>query len=278
MSWRMHVVHTTVHSYAGEVVSSYNEARMVPLTLPSQICLDARVHVEPPAALTTYSDYWGTLVNSFDIHHPHRALTVQSRSLVESHAPSPPPEGVSWNDMLSGSVRDQFGELLEFTHYAPRLDDKHATEGLRRATPRETAHTVMEWVGDQLHYEPGVTDVTTTGLQALRRGRGVCQDFAHLGLAALRGLGIPARYVSGYLHPSSHGHIDVPIDAQGHAWVEWWDGGWMGWDVTHRITTGQRHVIVARGRDYADVVPLKGVYHGAPPAAHQVEVVITRKC
>lgn len=276
MSWRLQIVHTTVHSYAGEVVSSYNEARMVPLSLPNQTCLDARVQVEPAATLSSYSDYWGTVVNTFDIQHPHRSLTVRSRAIVETGLPGPVADGVRWPDILSEQVQDRYGELLESTHYAPRLEDAEIVQSLWRETPSETARTISEWVVDQLGYEPGVTDVTTTAPEALRRGRGVCQDFAHLSLAVLRALGIPARYVSGYLHPDSDGQLGLPVEGQGHAWVEWWDGGWVGWDVTHDCPAGERHVIVARGRDYADVVPLKGIYHGAPASSHEVAVAITR--
>jgi len=104
----------------------------------------------------------------------------------------------------------------------------------------------------------------------------VCQDFTHLTLAVLRGMGIPARYVSGYLHPSKAAEVGTVSTGESHAWVEAWTGDWWGFDPTHLGPVGERHVVVGRGRDYADVSPLKGVYHGAPAEALTVSVEITR--
>jgi len=92
----------------------------------------------------------------------------------------------------------------------------------------------------------------------------------------LRGMGIPARYVSGYLHPKPDAEHGETVEGQSHAWVEWWCGGWEGYDPTNGVPTGVRHVIVARGREYADVTPLKGMYHGAPSSELGVSVQVTR--
>ena len=125
-------------------------------------------------------------------------------------------------------------------------------------------------------YEPGATSVRTTLTELLELRKGVCQDFAHLALGVLRSLGIPARYVSGYLHPLEDATIGETVEGQGHAWIEWWCGDWHPWDPTHGQPAGERHVLVGRGRDYADVPPLKGIYQGAPSIAHEVSVAITR--
>ncbi len=143
--------------------------------------------------------------------------------------------------------------------------------------PAAAARTAVDWVRDRLRYEIGATDVTTPADSALSRGKGVCQDFAHLALGLLRSLGIPGRYVSGYLHPKEDGEIGETVEGQGHAWIEWWCGAWTAWDPTHGQPVGHRHVLVGRGRDYADVPPLKGIYQGAPSIAHEVTVAITRK-
>jgi transglutaminase-like putative cysteine protease len=278
MSWRVSIEHTTRHRYAGDVGSSYNEARIVPLTVLGQVCVTARVDVEPEAQLFRYRDYWGALVHSFDLHQPHDSLTVTGRSTVETDAARPQPDAaVGWDALAGPAALDRFAELLEPTSYVPRLSEAgDIVEGCRCATPDETAQSVATWVGEHLGYEPGVTDVTTSAVEALRRGRGVCQDFAHLTLALLRAAGIPSRYVSGYLHPNPDAEVGETVEGQSHAWVEWWCGDWAGWDPTHRGPIGERHIIVARGRDYADVVPLKGVYHGAPARSHEVNVSITR--
>jgi transglutaminase-like putative cysteine protease len=278
MTWRMSIVHTTTHRYAGAVGSSYNEARIVPPTLARQACTSARVEVEPEATLYQYRDYWGTVVHGFDLHQPHATMTVRGRSTVETTAaPSHHGAPIGWAELGADGVHDRFAELLEPTPYVPRVPRAdEIIDALRRTTPDGTAQAVVGWVGENLRYEPGATDVTTSAEEVLARGRGVCQDFAHLTLALLRCAGIPARYVSGYLHPDPRAAVGETVAGQGHAWVEWWGGDWAGWDPTHCEPISERHVIVARGRDYADVVPLKGVYHGAPAASHEVSVAITR--
>jgi transglutaminase-like putative cysteine protease len=106
--------------------------------------------------------------------------------------------------------------------------------------------------------------------------QGVCQDFAHLTLGALRSLGIPARYVSGYLHPRPDAALGETVEGQSHAWVEWWAGEWVPYDSTHSGPIGEDHVLVARGRDYGDVSPLTGVYAGAAASELFVTVEVTR--
>ena len=111
---------------------------------------------------------------------------------------------------------------------------------------------------------------------ALALGRGVCQDFVHASIAVLRAAGIPARYASGYLHPNADADIGETVVGQSHAWLEAWVGEWLAADPTNGAEVGPRHVLVAHGRDYGDVVPLKGVFHGPPGAAVGVRVAITR--
>jgi transglutaminase-like putative cysteine protease len=125
-------------------------------------------------------------------------------------------------------------------------------------------------------YEPGSTYVSTCATEALATGAGVCQDFAHVAIALLRAAGIPTRYVSGYLHPSADAGLGEPVDGQSHAWIETWDGEWFGDDVTNGIPCGERHIIVARARDYADVTPLKGIIQSDSPTRLTVGVTLTR--
>jgi transglutaminase-like putative cysteine protease len=282
LSWRIAIEHSTTHTYAHEVSASYNEARVIPLTLPRQICLDARVEIHPAARAYRYWDYWGSVVTAFDIHTPHTELTVVGTSVVET---SPPPAAApvaSWAEVASPAAVDEHAELLAPTEYAPLgagaldeldqlIDDLRGLPG-----PDAAARQATEWVRSRLRYQTGATDVHTSALEALQQGQGVCQDFAHVTLSLLRSLGIPARYASGYLHPSPDASVGEAVFGQSHAWVEWWCGDWKAWDPTHGVAIGERHVLVARGRDYADVPPLKGIYHGAPAVAHHVEVELTR--
>ncbi len=119
--------------------------------------------------------------------------------------------------------------------------------------------------------------MSTTAPEAWARGQGVCQDFAHVTLAVLRGMGVPARYVSGYVHPMLDAEIGETVKGESHAWVEAWLGAWEPIDATSDDpAVGERHVMVARGRDYGDVTPLKGVFTGAESPAPVVTVELAR--
>jgi len=277
MSWRVSVSHSTTHRYAQEVIHSYNEARLIPPTISGQTCLESRVDVSPRARLSRYTDYWGSLVDSFDIHSPHTVLKVESGATVETSAQRESNDDLSWEEIRSESVTERFAELLSTTLLVPGFpEEAEEVRGLESSGPRAAARAAVDWVRDSLSYETGATDVTTAADVALESGKGVCQDFAHLALGVLRSIGIPARYVSGYLHPSEDAAIGETVEGQGHAWIERWCGEWHPWDPTHGLPAGERHVLVGRGRDYADVPPLKGIYQGAPSIAHEVSVSITR--
>ncbi|HWJ85745.1 MAG TPA: transglutaminase family protein, partial [Cellulomonas sp.] len=130
---------------------------------------------------------------------------------------------------------------------------------------------------DHLDYIPGATSVHTPAAEAWAARAGVCQDVAHLAVGALRALGIPARYVSGYLHPDQDSEVGQTVSGESHAWVEWWAGDWVPFDPTNRIPAGSHHVVLARGRSYDDVPPLRGIYAGRGTQELAVAVEITRE-
>jgi transglutaminase-like putative cysteine protease len=143
--------------------------------------------------------------------------------------------------------------------------------------PAETALAISNHVHDSMTYEPGSTGVQTSAAEAWSARRGVCQDYAHLVIGALRHVGIPARYVSGYLHPLSDAALGEPVVGESHAWVEWWLGEWVGHDPTNSTFVRDQHVTIGCGREYADVPPIKGVVAGTPLRTDlSVEVQITR--
>jgi transglutaminase-like putative cysteine protease len=275
VTWELRIRHETGYRYRGEVHSSYNEARVTPLSTDRQVAMETSVAVTPATRTYRYWDYWGTLVDSFDVHEPHTELSVVGTSVVETSPAVEPFDTAGWDTLSSPAVTDGFSELLSPTNYVPALVDVGPEPDFDRP-PVEAVHAAAGWVHDRLSYGKGTTDVTTTAADALRIGSGVCQDFTHLTLAVLRGMGIPARYVSGYLHPSSSGQVGVATTGESHAWVEAWTGDWWGFDPTHLQPVNERHVAVGRGRDYSDVSPLRGVYHGAPADALTVSVEITR--
>ncbi len=278
MSWRVSVRHRTAYRYAGEVWSSYNEARVTPLTTQGQLVIEASVQVSPPAPTFRYWDYWGTLVDAFDVHDPHTELAVTGTSVVET-ATTEPDDNVGWDELRRPEVVDEFAEFLTPTAHVPvveELVEAAAPIAADAPTPASACERVVEWVRDRIQYEKGTTVVTTTAGEALGIGSGVCQDFAHISLGLLRAMGIPARYVSGYTFPSSQTNVGMDVDGQSHAWVEAWTGDWYAFDPSHGVPVGERHVLVARGRDYADVPPLKGIYRGAPAEALDATVELTR--
>jgi transglutaminase-like putative cysteine protease len=276
MTWRLKIRHVSGYRYQTVVSASYNEARITPLTTDTQLTVESRVDIHPLTRSYRYWDYWGTLVHAFDLHVPHTELVVSGSSVVETATATGAVIEVGWDQL--GHASGDFVEYLMPTVYVP-LGPELATiaEELRsEAGPADTAHRLSQWVRSAMSYEPGTTKVSTSAVEALNARRGVCQDFAHVFLGLARSLGIPARYVSGYLHPDRHALIGTAAQGQSHAWAEVWAGEWTPVDPTNGEVPGLRHVIVARGRDYRDVAPLKGIYSGGAAHALDVEVELTR--
>lgn len=238
--------------------------------------------VTPPVPLYRYEDFWGTVVHAFDVHEPHRELAVVARATVETPRPAGLHDPAGWEVLRAPATRDRLWEWLQATpHTTPTAELEEVAARLAGGrTPLAAAVAVIEWVRTRLRYQRGVTGVHTTAAEALDAGAGVCQDLAHVALALLRAAGVPARYVSGYVHPDGGAPPGATVRGQSHAWVEVWAGGWLGLDTTNGAgdgpAVGPRHVVVGRGRDYTDVPPLKGVYQGVPAEHLEVEVEMTR--
>lgn len=279
MSWRIRVEHRSVYRYAGDVRSSYNEARITPMTTPDQTVLEANVSVVPHVPCLRYWDYWGSVVHAFDVHVPHRQLEVTGRSLVETDSrPWQEPSGeASWED-LDRKGGDELAEYLVPSDVVPAVPELATVAAAlrRQARPADAVARALEWVRERLEYVPGSTAVHTSAVEALEGGRGVCQDFAHVTLGLLRAAGIPARYCSGYVHPGGDTEPGTTAVGQSHAWVEHWTGDWVGVDPTVGAAVGPGHVLVARGRDYGDVSPLRGIYHGERTESLEVSVTFSR--
>ena len=276
--WRLQIVHRTRFSYNGPVRSSYNEARLTPENSPRQTTLRSRVEIEPAATAYAYRDYWGSTVTAFDLHTPHAELVVTGTSTVEAGPDLAAHDRLGWSALAGREVRAQFGELLGPTPLTAIDDDVVAAARavVGDAIPHDAGPLVCEFVHDHIEYLPGSTNVKTNAMQAWTRGLGVCQDITHVTVGILRALGLPARYVSGYLHPRPDGEIGDTVAGESHAWVEWWDGGWNGFDPTNSVPIGNRHVTLGRGRDYGDVPPFKGLFSGPSSEGHSVTVEVTR--
>lgn len=282
-SWRLAIRHETVVEYDGTARASYNELRMTPLSNAGQTTLNHHVELYPQAPLWEYVDYWGTRVTSFDLQEPHSVLTIRATSTVETRGPEQTPDvsgrrPCDWPTLARAAAS---AELAEFAAATDRTAitaelERRARERTRGADPHEAADAVADWVHESVAYVPGATGVHTNAQESWDQGEGVCQDFSHLTVALMRAVGLPARYVSGYLFPDPQAGPGASAEGQSHAWVEYWAGGWHGIDAANRTVPGVRHVTVGHGRDYADVLPHKGIYHGAPGSSLKVSVRFIR--
>jgi transglutaminase-like putative cysteine protease len=278
---RLRIEHQTGFSYGGDVTASYNEARMLPVSTDSQFVLNSSLDIEPSTSVNQYVDYFGTRVAAFDVLSPHSALSITARSLVEVRPRPLEHIDVTWDGLAREADRSiETVEQLALTNRT-RPHDEVAEIARSIAAqhdhPGRAAHAISVAVGDAVEYMHGVTGVHSTAAEAWEARKGVCQDIAHITLGALRVVGIPARYVSGYLHPRPSAEVGVAVTGESHAWVEWFAGEWQGFDPTNNIEIGDRHVLVGRGRDYGDVPPLRGVYAGPFKSNLHVKVTITRE-
>ncbi len=277
--WRMRVVHATGYAYKSPVTASYNEARLTPRSDSRQNVILNRVETVPATRNYRYVDYWGTAVTAFDLHAPHTELEVTSSSVVETDKSEPSAKTITFEGLAAEGVRDRFDEMLTPTHYTPasrRLERVGRRIIKENPNPNDAVIAAARWAHAELRYVPGTTGVHSSGLDALREGKGVCQDFAHLTLILLRGMGIPARYVSGYLHPNRKAVVGDTVDGQSHAWIQAWTGGWWNYDPTNDSEINEQYISVGVGRDYGDVSPLKGIYSGEGSTDLDVVVEITR--
>lgn len=272
------IEHRTHVSYHGAARASYNEARMTPVTLAGQTVLETALATDAQVPVWSYRDYWGTQVNAFDIQAPHDDLLITARATVETSAAGPPPAPLPWPEL---AARAGEGRLTEFRAPTARtlVSAELAADARQRAAgldPVGAAAAIATWVHGHVTYQQGATGVQTSAQEAWDEGKGVCQDIAHLTVALLREIGLPARYVSGYLFPAPDAEPGQEVTGQSHAWIEYWAGSWAACDPTNNAPVGPGHVVVASGRDYADVPPLKGIYHGAPSRTMDVTVTLTR--
>jgi transglutaminase-like putative cysteine protease len=230
----------------------------------------------------SYTDYFANTVHTFDVSAPHTALTIAASSRVITNADGLPMDLTDLPDGYTPLAPEDAGELVDLLLPTQRADFHPAIAAFaaaaRAAEPWGKLGPLVWRLAHTLHrrfeYVPGATDVGTAAGEAFAAGRGVCQDYTHVLLAALRILGIPARYTSGYFHPRGAGE---QVGAQAsHAWVEAWfpERGWIGVDPSNDRAVDERYIRIAYGRDYADVAPVKGSYRGAGTRSLQVDVPV----
>lgn len=278
--------HVTRFAYAGPVTESVMELRMRPATDGGQRCLQFEVDLQPRARVFAYRDFLGNWVHHFDLPRKHTKLVVTARAQVQLDPPVVLPDTLpldAWREVDAWAERGDhwdFRRPSRFAEWSDALVGYAAELGpiaRRELDPLGTVRAVMRAIHEGFAYAPRTTRVDSPIAEALEARRGVCQDFTHIMLALLRRLGLPCRYVSGYIAPKALGDGDGPTSIATHAWVEVLlpDLGWVGVDPTNDIEAGLRHVRVAVGRDYADVPPTRGVYKGGASSTLEVAVEVT---
>lgn len=279
------VSHRTVYRYGQPVSVSHHLLHLTPRPASFQRCGDSAIEITPAPTIRAASiDYFGNPTTFVTIQQTHRELVLHALSTIEVTARPAPTETPAWEEVrrLVGEERtDEALEALEFTFastYIPILPELegYATSSFTPGRPilaaaRELTHRIFA----DFRYQPGTTSLATGVDEVFAMRRGVCQDFAHLEIACLRLLGLPARYVSGYLltRLASGKERLIGADAS-HAWVSIWipEHGWVDLDPTNDMIPGEEHITVAWGRDYADVSPVSGVMFGG--GAHEVLVSV----
>lgn len=279
MSMQLRVVHTTEFEYDGSAVASYNQARLTPVTGPGQIVVHARLEVQPKPWTSEYRDYFGTHVIAFEVLDPHDAMSVVATSTVQvDRGPAAAPT-TPWEAYADRAIADRWTEYLvlpEVVAPPPALVDVARDAARAAGTPGGAAQAICRLVHDEIRFLPGATDVRTPAAEAWRQRAGVGQDMVHLAIGGIRSLGIPARYVSGYVHPATDPVVGETVAGGSRSWLEWWDDGWQAYDPSSDAVPDDRYVEVAAGRDYTDVSPLSGIYTGARTSRMTVDVSITR--
>ena len=283
--------HRTVYAYADEVDASVNQARLRPRDLPGQRLLNFSLESDP--GLEGYEeaeDCFGNPTSFFLLQRPHKTFTITASSRVDvswAEADAPPP-APAWEEAVRRSQHAESDEARDALQFALESPMVRTFPGLKEYAVRsfpagrplgEAAAHLMQRIHRDFRFRPGSTNPSTALETVFQNRSGVCQDFSHLMIGGLRALGLPARYVSGYLEtlPPPGKPKLMGTDAS-HAWVSVYvpGGGWVDFDPTNEMLPGPRHVTVAWGRDFSDVSPLRGVLYGGGTQTLKVEVDVLR--
>ena len=305
----LRILHTTTYRYHGSVDMAQHMVHLSPVDTPCQVVEYHALRIAPePAARHQTTDVFGNLRTFFSLQAPHETLSVEADSRVNTHVPRPIPCKGAFADITWERARNRFlyragapyDAASEFLFASPMVPRDHTFSAFARPAfytglpLLQAAAALMALIHTELEYKPASTGVNTPALQALHQGQGVCQDFAHIMIGCLRSLGLPARYVSGYLltQPPPGQPRLIGADAS-HAWVSVYaprpgsteairsherrTGEWFHFDPTNNRagwgSPGEDYVVLATGRDFSDVSPMRGVIQGG--AGHTLEVGVT---
>ncbi|MHA6483180.1 transglutaminase family protein [Paenibacillus sp. strain BS8-2] len=281
---KLQISHVTHYEYETPVTDSVNEVRLTPSTNERQSCYQQSISIEPNASMFSYEDFFGNRVHAFSVNALHRKLVIKTNmTVVTKEAPSPAeyelaiskhPADLAWQWLGSEEASNKYAEFLAETDYTAITPEVVAFAGSMNENDEgeRSELSIFEWlyrlctkIKTEFIYDPDATNVKTTASEMFGIKRGVCQDFAHLMIASARSVGIPARYISGYHFVGDLQGGSADFEQASHAWVEALVPklGWCSFDPTNIDPVGERYVKLGHGRDYKDIVPVKGVYRGA---------------
>jgi transglutaminase-like putative cysteine protease len=284
--------HQTAYAYAGPVAHAHHLLHLTPRPTPTQRCLDHALEIWPqPALCTRHDDAFGNQAVRLELDRPHASLEVTARMKIEL---TPRPAGNAAETLPWEKVRDSLRylavpmapELLEALRYrtqsthvpVKKVFEEYAADAFQPEVPvLVAAEALMQRIHGDFEYVQGETHISTPLLEVLATRRGVCQDYAHFMIACLRSLGLAARYVSGYLRtrPTDDAPARLGADAS-HAWVAVYAPplGWVELDPTNNLRVDLEHVVLAWGRDFGDVSPMRGVILGGGAQSLEVGVAV----
>jgi len=287
------VAHKTTYTYFEPVSMSHHVAKLVPRDTDRQCCRNVHVKIHPqPDNLNEYIDFFGNKVIYFSVEKEHTQLTVSVRTEIDKDLLASREINLYNNTTIEtlkkdlAELRPELAEIRQFIFATPMTEwnEDVAAYALQSFTPGrpvfEAARDLMRRIHTDFEFKPGFTTVSTPLSVAMRERKGVCQDFAHLAVACVRSVGLPARYVSGYIETISPPGVEklYGVDAS-HAWFSVYitNMGWVDFDPTNNIIPGDQYITIGWGREYADVAPLKGIILSSGSHALKVSVDVKRE-
>ena len=284
---RYRLSHRTSYSYTNSVDSAHHVAHLRARDFPGQQVLSTEIVAAPvPAATSQRVDHFGNHMDLYRIDEPHKRFEIEVKAEIEVSIPAPPALSATpaWEEIragLNGAGFPTWIEASEFVHDSPLVmtDDTLRDYGAVSLTAGRpilaAARELTSRIKADFEYRPGSTDISTPLHEVFEGKSGVCQDFAHVLIALCRAIGIPARYVSGYIVRDSASAAPTRGAGASHAWVEAFTPthGWRGFDPTNDLVASEHHVKMAIGRDYRDVPPTQGTFRGAADETLSVDVV-----
>lgn len=285
---RYRISHVTSYEYERAVSVCYNQTRLTPCSNAQQTCIRSGFDIDPlPQAMRTHTDAFGNKVTYFEISRPHKKLTITALSEVEVSSLSQQDlfsQDLPWDRLKASLASDQDRQSTMIRDFClpsplvPPVPDvrDYALESFTAGRPVvEATHELMQRIYSDFTYDPTFTTISTPLQDVLKHRKGVCQDFSHLAIGCLRSIGLPARYVSGYIETlPAEGQEKLQGADASHAWFSLYvpGRGWIDFDPTNNMLAGDQHIMVAQGRDFADVTPVKGVIFGG--GNHELAVAV----